>query len=247
MLDIANMAVNSDPDGWSDAYRALMAVKPEGMSLNRWAQLAGVNRSIFNGIRAHGNPTTATLARLLGAIGVDSGAYHARLQPVRTEVRGTGMTPAEAKAAWSAPAPAKPVPLLGTAFGGEWEDDVELTELRIAEVLDYLARPPSLTEDPDAYAVEIIGDSMAPRFEPGERAFVSPKAAVRPGDDVIVQLRANGDPDTSDIAGQVTEVLIKRLVRRTASFVELRQFNPDRTFQVPHARVRRIHRVRGRL
>jgi phage repressor protein C with HTH and peptisase S24 domain len=57
-------------------------------------------------------------------------------------------------------------------------------------VLDYLARPPSLADDPDAYAVEIVGESMAPRFEPGERAFVSPKARVGIGDDVIVQLRA---------------------------------------------------------
>jgi phage repressor protein C with HTH and peptisase S24 domain len=113
--------------------------------------------------------------------------------------------------------------------------------------LDYLGRPPSLADDPDAYAVEIVGDSMAPRFEPGERAFVSPRAPVRPGDDVVVQLNANGDPEHSDIAGQVTEVLIKRLVRRTAKFVELRQFNPDLTFQVPIDRVWRIHRVRGRL
>lgn len=92
---------------------------------------------------------------------------------------------------------------------------------------------------------------MAPRFEPGERAFVSPKAAVRPGDDVIVQLT---DPNgAGDLADAVTDVLIKRLVRRTASFIELRQFNPDNTFEVPLDRIARqrgklaIHRVRGRL
>jgi phage repressor protein C with HTH and peptisase S24 domain len=80
------------------------------------------------------------------------------------------------------------VPLLGTAYGGDWEDEIELTELHLSEVLDNLARPPSLANDDEAYAIEIIGDSMFPRFKPGERAFVSPKAAVRPGDDVIVQL-----------------------------------------------------------
>jgi phage repressor protein C with HTH and peptisase S24 domain len=110
---------------------------------------------------------------------------------VQSEVRGTGMSAREVRDAWASSGKS-PVPLLGSAFGGEWNDleDVEMIELRLAEVLDYLARPPSLAEDPEAYAVEIVGDSMAPRYEPGERVFVSPKAAVRVGDDVIVQLRA---------------------------------------------------------
>jgi phage repressor protein C with HTH and peptisase S24 domain len=42
-------------------------------------------------------------------------------------------------------------------------------------------------------------------------------------------------------------VLIKRLVRRSAHFVELAQFNPPMTFRVPSERVAAIHRVRGRL
>lgn len=248
MLDITNIMAAA---GNSNIYDRLMAVKPAELSKSAWAARAGFSRSIFNGIRDHGNPTSATLAKLLDAIGVSLAQFDAGEQPVRSEIRGTGMTEAQASAAWSLPArDSAPVPLLGTAFGGDWNDleDVELTELRLAEVLDYLGRPPSLAEDPNAYAVEIVGESMAPRFEPGERAFVSPKAAVRPGDDVIVQLRApdEGD-DASDFAGQITEVLIKRLVKRTAQYVELRQFNPDRTFKVPIARVRRIHRVRGRL
>lgn len=172
---------------------------------------------------------------------------------VRTEVRGTGMTAAEVQDAWAMRGNVQPVPLVGTALGGAYGnlESVEMTELRLSEVLDYLARPQSLADDDQAYAVEIVGDSMAPRFEPGERVFVSPKAAVRPGDDVIVQLM---DPSCEgDMADAVTEVLIKRLVRRTASFIELRQFNPDSTFDVPLDRVARvkgklaIHRVRGRL
>jgi phage repressor protein C with HTH and peptisase S24 domain len=42
-------------------------------------------------------------------------------------------------------------------------------------------------------------------------------------------------------------VLIKRLVRRTGGYVELRQFNPDTTFRVETQRVAKIHRVLGRL
>jgi phage repressor protein C with HTH and peptisase S24 domain len=172
---------------------------------------------------------------------------------IKTEVRGTGMTAAEVRDAWAMRGNVEPVPLVGTALGGAFGDleGVEMTELRLHEILDYLARPQGLADDRDAYAVEIVGDSMAPRFEPGERVFVSPKATVRPGDDVIIQLT---DPNgRGDHADAITEVLIKRLVRRTASYVELRQFNPDTTFEVPITRIATqggklaMHRVRGRL
>ena len=173
---------------------------------------------------------------------------------VRTEVRGTGMSAAEARNAWAMSGKAGMLPLVGTAMGGDWNGlkDIELTELRLSEVLDYLSRPPSLAEDPDAYAVEITGTSMVPRFEPGERAFVSPRSPARIGDDVIVQL-TGPQPPGSDLADMVTEVLIKRLVKRNADYVELRQFNPDQTFKVPISSIAAvggklaIHRVRGRL
>jgi SOS-response transcriptional repressor LexA len=168
-------------------------------------------------------------------------------QMVRTEVRGTGMSPEDIREALALRG-AKSVPLLGTAFGSEWPDDVdvETTELRLSEVLDNLARPPSLAGDDEAYAVTVIGDSMAPRFEPGEIVFVSPKSTVSIGDDVIVQIRGRRGEQTLE-GEKVTDVLIKRLVRRSASFVELRQFNPEKIFRVPADRVSRIHRVRGRL
>jgi len=239
----------SEPTGNSAVYDALLALKPRELSLNAWTVKAGVGRSIFTEIRRHGNPTRETLEKLLGSIGktmADLGTIDA---PVRTEVRGTGLSPGEVQQAWAMPQ-GKPVPLLGTAFGSDLEEiaGIETTELMMSEVLDYLLRPPSLANDETAYAVTTIGDSMAPRYEPGEMVFVSPKATVSVGDDVLVQLRGEGDDDeASQIAGRISTVLLKRLVRRTGAFIELRQFNPDKTFQVPIGRVRRIHRVRGRL
>lgn len=228
-------------------YAALMAVKPDGMSLSQWATRAGVHRSIFNGIKAHGNPTSETLQKLLDAIGLGLSDLYARM-PVKTEVRGAGLVSERdvRDARWgdgNLPA----VPLVGSAVGGSSEDldeFVELTELHLDEVLDYLARPAHLANDPGTYAVTIVGDSMVPRYEPGERAFVSPRAPIGIGDDVVVQLRGAGGEQVAD---RVTMVLIKRLVRRGATFVELKQFNPDATFKVPMARVAAIHRVAGRL
>jgi phage repressor protein C with HTH and peptisase S24 domain len=203
-----------------------------------------------------GSDRLRALARLLGTTsdwlleGGEEGEAEIRadaaIGTVLSEVRGTGLEDVERS--WRAPSPSKPVPLVGSAVGGiadGIDEHVELTELHLGEVLDYLSRPVSLVKDGAAYAVTIVGDSMAPRFEPGERAFVSPRATVGIGDDVIVQLKSPSAADQA--ADRVTMVLIKRLVKRTPAFVELRQFNPEMTFKVETARVAAIHRVTGRL
>jgi phage repressor protein C with HTH and peptisase S24 domain len=230
--------------GGSDLYDRLMAVKPEKLSPNAWAKLAGVSRMVFSDVKRRGNITHGTLTKLLGAVDVSLAQFEAGEAVVKSEVRGTGMSAQDVHAAWRGPEHVKPVPLLGSAFGGEWEEGIEMIELHLSEALDYLGRPPSLSTDPDAYAVEIIGDSMSPRFEPGERAFVSPRAPVRIGDDVIVQLKGNGEDQLAD---RVAMVLIKRLAKRGPAFLELRQFNPDRTFRIEMDRVAAVHRVKGRL
>ena len=207
--------------------------------------------------RRRGLPTSERLARLAYLLGTTSDWLihggmegpildRSRLNPdgtLKSEDPGAGTRASDIRGAWAAPEPHRPVPLIGTAFGGEWDADIEMSELRLSEVLDYLGRPPELQTDPDSYALEIVGESMAPRFEPGERAFVSPLSPVRIGDDVVVQLRASG-PAQSD---RVKLALIKRLTRRSPTFLELRQFNPDRTFQVPVEQVAAVHRVRGRF
>jgi phage repressor protein C with HTH and peptisase S24 domain len=245
LCEIADMQPPQDSAGVNQLYDRLMAIKPEELSLNAWALRAGVSRTFFNDVRKRGNVRHDSLEKILRAAGVTLADFETGQAKVATEVRGTGMSAADVRRAWTGPESAKPVPVVGTAFGGEWSEGVEMLELHLAEVLDYLGRPPSIATDPDAYAVEIIGDSMAPRYEPGERVFVSPRSPVRIGDDVIVQLRsAEGAEQAAD---QITMVLIKRLVRRGPTSIELRQFNPDTTFRIEAERIASVHRVRGRL
>lgn len=189
-------------------------------------------------------PGSARLGKLAQLLGTSSDWLMYGDELVRSEVRGTGLSARDAETAWRGPSRAKPVPLMGVAFGGEFGGGIEMTELHLSEVLDYLARPNGVAADPAAYAVEIIGDSMAPRFEPGERAFVSPRSPVRIGDDVIVQLLGDGE---DQVAGQIVMVLIKRLVKRSHKNIELCQFNPKKSFTVPLDRIAHVHRVKGRL
>ena len=113
-------------------------------------------------------------------------------------------------------------------------------EVRSGTDLDRLPRPASLAGDRVAYAVTVVGDSMWPRFRPGRRVAVSPHSAVAIGDDVLVRLRAKENEE-----GEFA--LLKELVRRTAAFIELRQFNPAATFRVDTADVDAIHKVPGEI
>ena len=248
---------------WETSFDEVMArierkLDQHGMT-EREASLKAVGKPdmIRDMKRRRGLPTSERLARLAYLLGTTSDWLihggmegpildRSRLNPdgtLKSEDPGAGTRASDIRGAWAAPEPHRPVPLIGTAFAGEWGADIEMSELHLTDVLDYLGRPPELQTDPDSYALEIVGESMAPRFEPGERAFVSPLSPVRIGDDVVVQLRASG-PAQSD---RVKLALIKRLTRRSPTFLELRQFNPDRTFQVPVDQVAAVHRVRGRF
>jgi len=222
-------------------YRDLMRLKPDGLTPNAWAVKAGVSRTVWSDMRRHGNPSRRTLEKLLSVAGSSLAEFEALRvgEAPRPLDRAAGLVGDFRAADWRA-APLPPVPLFASALAGEWHGDdrsVEMMQVDFAAVRDQVVRPPSLAGDRDAYAVTIAGDAMWPRFRPGRRLLVSPATPIVVGDDVLVRLA--GPP-----GGQVN-VLIKELVRRTASFAELRQFNPDLAFRIDTSAVAAIHKVAG--
>lgn len=134
------------------------------------------------------------------------------------------------------------LPVVGTGHCADLEVEMDGHMLHVEQYSfdpDHIearaTRPPCLYGVQEAYAIIPVGDSMYPRFGPGDMAVADPRLPPRIGDDVVVQL-GNGD-------GRVTAVLIKRLVRRSGSFVELEQFNPALRFRVDMGHVVRIHRL----
>ena len=222
-----------------------MRFRPDGMTPNAWAMKAGVSRTVWADMRRHGNPSRRTLEKLLIAAGSSLAEFEA--------LRIGGGAAAEALTppsvgdrtpfGWRA-SQLPLLPLVATAMAGEWGargSMIELTELRPGEVVDRLPRPLSLANDASAYAMTIVGDSMWPRFRPGRRVAVSPKAPVSIGDDVVVKLAGADESD-----GRVS-VLVKELVRRSGDSLELRQFNPDLTFRLPAEQVGSIEKIVGEL
>ena len=234
--------------GESQIYSDLMRFKPDGMSANAWAIKAGVSRTVWADMRRHGNPSRRTLDKLLTAAGSSLAEFEALRVGggAREEQPATGELADRRAGSWQA-TPLPPLPLLATAIAGEWGEpssNIELTELHTREFVDRVPRPASLASDRGAYAIIVVGDSMWPRFRPGRRLAVSSKAPVAIGDDVLVKLK---NPAGEVAEGATVRVLIKELVRKSGSGVQLRQFNPDVTFDVPAAEIEAIEKVIGEL
>src|SRR5689334_18463465 len=54
-----------------------MRFKPEGLTPNAWAVLAGVSRTVWADMKRHGNPSRRTLERLLKAAGSSLAEFEA--------------------------------------------------------------------------------------------------------------------------------------------------------------------------
>jgi phage repressor protein C with HTH and peptisase S24 domain len=195
--------------------------------------------------RAKGLPRADRLDRLAEVLGTSSqwllngGEEGAPARP-RLRTTATPETNDRRMEYRSAEADLGLLPHVGAASAGEHEgidDDVEMIELDLGEVLEYVSRDPGL-RDPHAYVVTCVGDSMVPRFRPRERLTISPQAPVSIGDDVVVQLKGQVGEDE-----RIKLALVKELVRRTGTAIVLRQHNPPREFEVPKARVHSIHKV----
>lgn len=124
------------------------------------------------------------------------------------------------------------VPVYGTAVGGS-VGDFQLN----GQVVDYIRRPPSLARSRNAFAIFYANDSMYPRYEAGDPIYINPARHPSPGDDVLIELhqKEGGEPGAA---------YVKRLVKRSASFIVVEQFNPARAdIKIELVRIRNLWRI----
>lgn len=127
--------------------------------------------------------------------------------------------------------PGRMLPVLGEAVGGENGEYVFN-----GQILDYVACPPSLQLVPDAYSVWVDGESMSPRYRPGELVYVHPNRPPRRGDDVIVQVRPKGED-------MPPHGFIKEMVAWTANKLVLKQYNPEKTIEFERDSIISVHPI----
>ncbi len=122
------------------------------------------------------------------------------------------------------------VPVYGQAVAG-----VEGQFPMNGTVLYWVVAPPQIAKIEGAYAVSIAGDSMFPRYEDGEVAFIDPTRRVKKGDYVVAQIHS----DESD----VPQAYVKRFIRHNEEELVLDQFNPPKELDFDHDRVISVHYI----
>lgn len=245
LWEISAVATTDDkPQKTAFQERLAELMKSKGISARGLSTLIGANAAYVGQLLSGkgGTPGADRLRLLAENLGTTTdylSGLVADPEPVRSEV-----SILEPPSAWdNRPTDQPGIPLLGTGYCDDLavqEDDdtfeVERVMLELDHVIRIIRRPPALWNAPDAYAIYFHGSSMEPRYFQGEIAIVDPRRPPSPGDFVVAQLGNGHD-------SEVVTVLVKQLVRVAGGFVELRQFNPEKTFRIERTKVRRMHRI----
>lgn len=147
------------------------------------AEHAGVNKMTVSAIERGGDFKRQSIDKIAEAFGFPSAADLYRLVPPAGSPEAertdedifTGYKPNDIPVIVEGHASPQP-----NLF---WSTDGSL----LSEVGDRMSRPARI-RDPHAYGIRVIGDSMVPRFRPGERLIASPHDAISDGDEVYVEL-----------------------------------------------------------
>ena len=174
-----------------------------GLSASGLARRAGLDATAFNPSKRTGAdgrarwPSTESVAKVLSATGTGVEGFAAL-------ITGAPALPRNRAAS------TRRIPLIGLAQAGS-EGFFDDGGYPVGGGWDEISIPD--VPDPNAYALEISGESMEPVFRDGDVVIVSPGAPVRRGDRVVVRTRKG-------------EVMAKQLLRQSARRVELASLNP---------------------
>jgi phage repressor protein C with HTH and peptisase S24 domain len=211
-----SLAATGSPDTVRSIRRQVREGKQRGISSNTIEALAVPLRTSAGWLLNESGPET-----------VD--------QTGPTVIRPEGPEPSEVRPAENAPRLSEfgdfDVEVRGISVGGE-DDEFYFN----GQVLEHKRRPPGLLRKKQVFAVHVSGDSMYPRYDPGDLIYAQEAEPVA-GDDVLVELF---HPDDENQAGKS---FVKTLVRRTGRRVTCKQFNPPKEIEFDAGEVKAIYKV----
>jgi phage repressor protein C with HTH and peptisase S24 domain len=174
----------------------------------------GVSLATLEKIRAHtGLPIPPELQPL---------SKNISLQPPR---RGDGIEREAREAAFHAADRRDLIPVRSAARGGT-EQEMFLEDGPV----DYVPRPHLLARVKEAYAIYMLGDSMAPKYEAGYTLYVNPFKPPRRDRGVVVY-KKNG------------AVLVKLFKHVTSDAVILEQLNPRTELRIERSDIVHMHLI----
>ncbi len=103
------------------------------------------------------------------------------------------------------------------------------------DVIDQVRRPPGIKNAKNVAALNVAGESMIPRYFPGELIYVQQREPA-PGDHVVVEMYA----ETED---EAPKSFLKVLRRRTGRRLHCEQYNPAIDIEFDAGEVKTVWRV----
>ena len=123
------------------------------------------------------------------------------------------------------------VPVLGVSFGGPG-GEFSMN----GETIDHVLRPSRFENRKDLFALYVMGSSMEPRFFAGDLIYLEANRPARVGDFIVVEMKPTG-PHPEKPA------FVKQFTGEAGGKLKLRQFNPNKDFDIPRDKVFKIYRV----
>lgn len=121
------------------------------------------------------------------------------------------------------------VPILGHVNGSG-----EAVVLNFDEPIGEAPLHPNQKNVRGGFALYTVGESMSPRYRPGELVYAIAKRQPQPSQDCIVEMN------------QDNESFLKEFVRFTDKEIICKQLNPTKEWKRPRADIKAIHAVVGR-
>lgn len=199
-----------------------------GFSQKELGAKVGISQQAVEKIEAGLTRTPRKLVQLAAALGTDSTyLLEGRGDP---NVAPTGNhSPIIPYAHPSSVTNRRDLPVLGRAEGG-----TEGNMVMESDPIDWTHRPADLQDIPSAFAIYVTGESMVPKYRPGDLAYIHPHRPVRQGRFVLVETR--------DHRG-----LIKEYIGWKGDILLLRQYNPEIMLKFPRADILRVMLVLGSM
>ena len=194
----------------------------QGLSQPQLAKLAGVSQSLIAQLQSGAVTSTKHIFKIAKIVKAPVSAFDesAADQDIGTKLQKAPIVSNRAD-----------TPIYTSAEGGRGALIVTW------EPVEWIVRPAPLLHAKGGYGVLVSGDSMFPAYEPGDTALVNPLIKPALMRDAIF---FKGDDDN------ISEALIKRLIRASSTEWHVRQWNPARDFTLKRAEWGRCHAVIGK-
>ncbi len=173
------------------------------------AKLAGCSQQLIAALETGTTKSTKFLPKIAHALQVDPGVLDsdwAGIAPAAPEP-APDMLPESAIMM-----PGRDFPIYASAEGGPGEI------VRSTDPVDWYPRPAQVAHVKDSYGLLVMGESMAPEFDPGDIALVNPILPPLPGKPCIFYTELHGE----------ARATIKRFLRASGSVWHVYQHNPPK-------------------